>query len=342
MKMTVKKTAKNLAGLLPALVATLILFGLSGAPRLSAQTLNLRFPFNESGTTTTDSVAGVVLTLSSNSAPLDFHGPANSGPGSFGGSLNFPGTYNVANGGIAQSLGGNGVNLGNLTNFTVSLWLKPTATLLTGNFERFFIIGTNGVTDLQLANSIGMCNNGDRASGGLTNSTETTVNTQVPQTLTSNPGYGVAPIPVNSWTFLAVTYDNTNLNYYVGNETNAAQLISTASTSLGGQTVRLGTNWNLFLGNRPSSSGNRAFKGYMADVRFYTGCGSSNFVDLARQTAWPPAAATNLTATSCGGQVSLAWAPVPLATGYIVKRSAARWRKPITPRPAEPTILISG
>ncbi len=78
MKNIRQNTSGHSAGRLPALVTALILIGLAGMPRLSA---------------------------------LDFHGPAGSGPGNSGGSLNFPGTYGITNGAIAQSLGGNGVNL---------------------------------------------------------------------------------------------------------------------------------------------------------------------------------------------------------------------------------------
>ncbi len=272
------------------------------ASQLSAQTLLLKFGFGDSGITTTDSQSGVVLTLSSNSAPLDFHGTDGSGPGNFGGSLNFPGTYGVTNGAIAQSLGGNAVNLGVITNFTLCFWLKPTATLQNNDFQRFVILGTNGTTDLQVANSLGILNNGDRAGTGATNSVQVTINTQTPNTST----YGIAPIPVNSWSFLALTYDGTNLNYYTGMETNSAQLMSTAA--LVGQTVRLGTNWNVFLGNRGGggSSGNRAYAGFMADVRFYAGAGSASFVENVRASAFPQASAyTN--SVSGNWSVSRSW-----------------------------------
>ena len=287
------------------------------ASQLAAQTLLLRFGFGDSGTTTTDSVSGVVLTLSSNSLPLDFHGPVGSGPGNSGGSLNFPGTYGVTNGAIAQSLGGNGVNFGVISNFTVCFWLKPTATLQTFNYERFLIMGANGTMDLQAANSLGVLNNGDRAGGGLTNSIQVTLNGATPDVFSS---FGVAPIPVNLWTFLALTYDGTNLNYYTGTQTNPVQLQSTTN-SVAGQTINLGTNWNIFLGNRASNFGNRAYAGYMADVRFYIGTGNSNFVDGVRGGGFVTAPA-NLTTTGCG-QASLSWSPVAGAAGYIVKRSLA-------------------
>ncbi len=252
------------------------------ASQLSAQTLLLKFGFGDSGTTTTDSVSGVVLgLLNSNNAAADLHGAAGTGPAGSGQSLDLsgPSTYGT-NGPMASSYGGNGVHLGTLTNFTVAFWIKPTVTLYDNNFRRFFIIGTNGVLDGQTANSMEVLNNANRESG---TSIETAINTAT----TDTANFGACLLPQNQWSFLALTYDKTNLNLYAGSEV-ASALLQASTISLASQTVNLGNNWNLFLGNR--ANGQRPFQGYLADVRLYAGAGSASFVENVRASAIPPAA----------------------------------------------------
>jgi len=276
--------------------------------QLSAQTLLLKFGFGDSGTTTTDSVSGVVLgLLNSNNAAADLHGAAGTGPAGSGQSLDLsgPSTYG-ANGPMASSYGGNGVHLGALTNFTIAFWIKPAVTLYDNDFRRFFIIGTNGVLDGQTANSMEVLNNANRESG---TSIETTINTAT----TDTANFGACPLPQNQWSFLALTYDRTNLNFYAGSEV-AAALLQASTISLASQTVNLGNNWNLFLGNR--ANGQRPFQGYMADVRLYAGAGSASFVENVRASAIPPAAVAIYTNSVSGNwSVNENWTGLAPAIG---------------------------
>src|SRR5712671_1228787 len=66
------------------------------APEVSAQTLQLKFGFEDSGTTTTNSVAGagVSLNIVNGTNAADFHGAAGSGVAGVGKALDFSsGTY---------------------------------------------------------------------------------------------------------------------------------------------------------------------------------------------------------------------------------------------------------
>ncbi len=121
-------------------------------------------------------------------------------------------------------------------------------------------------------------------------------------------------LPTNSWIFVAMAYDGTNVTLYEGSDVTSATLVST--TTAAGQTVPLGTAASLYLGNRPARD--RCFAGWIDDFRVYTGWGDSNFVESVRQAAAGPG---GLTALPNDNFVTLNWIALSGATSYNVSRS---------------------
>jgi autotransporter-associated beta strand protein len=294
------------------------LLGMFNSHQLSAQTLKMRFAFGDTGTTTTDAISGVVLNLATNGVATDLHGAAGSGPAGQGKCLNLSGgAYNTSIAPVASTTGNTTISFGTVSNFTVTLWIKPRGSdspLTAGSyFSRFFILGANGDTDDNQANSIGF-QNGSTAPASVNHLINTTGNTAL---YVTNPP---TLMGTTAWTFLAMTFDGTNASIYAGSESNAASFQQQSSLS-SGQTVNLGSSFSLFIGNR--SAATRVLQGYMADVRFYTGAASSNYLENVRESAVPPSAPTGLSAVGYGSEASLSWNTVTNATGYIIKRSGS-------------------
>src|SRR5215471_18516336 len=122
------------------------------------QTLQLRYTFEDTGTTAASDPGGalsVPLTLlNAAGAATDYHGAAGSGVQNQGKALDFTVTVETAgptiNGPIAQAT--NNATLGTLgvvSNFTACIWFKEQTVITnTSNVgSRLFFIGTNGVTD---------------------------------------------------------------------------------------------------------------------------------------------------------------------------------------------------
>src|SRR5436190_16497435 len=135
-----------------------------------AQTLKLRFPFDDAGpgtTTASDTSGGglaVTLSMETQTAgtAVDLHGAAGSGIQGQGRSLNQ--STNSLLGNVAGTIAfvNNDANIGSLgvvSNFTAAIWFKLVAPPIgnTANTApRLFIIGTNTVNDSGLVNSISM------------------------------------------------------------------------------------------------------------------------------------------------------------------------------------------
>jgi hypothetical protein len=280
----------------------------------------MHFTFGDTGTTTTDLVSQVVLKFTTNGVSTDLHGVTGSGPAGQGQSLNLnSGAYGNAAAPLASTIGNTTVNFGAVSNFTVTFWLKPRADSpqYSGNyFARYFIFGANGVNDVKQNNQIAIMD-------GATSYSFPTVNTFIG----TNSGWAEKdfaitnpPVTTNVWTFMAMTYDGTNVSYYSGSETQsvAAQSLQYATT-LPNAVINFGTSFSLFLGNRGDAT--RLFQGSMADVRFYTGAAGSNYLETVRASALPPAP-TGLSASGCGS-ATLSWNPVTGATNYVIKRSGS-------------------
>ncbi|HWF18854.1 MAG TPA: hypothetical protein VG754_06275 [Verrucomicrobiae bacterium] len=254
----------------------------------SAQTLQFRFSFEDSGTSVTsgpDGALGSSITLNTlnfSGTAADFHGGANSGVQGAGQSLNFSSAVNAGtaanstiNGPIAQTLNNTAfAALGTVSNFTATLWIKQFTSMTNTQSRgpRLMLFGP-GVTD----------NNSTTNDISLYFQVTNTLYFKINNTIISPPIY-YNPLPTNVWLFIALAYDGTNGYFYMGSEATPAKLLTVSSN--GGLTVNFGASANLLLGNR-SSDRARAFSGWFDEVRFYTGSGDANFVENIRQMSTP-------------------------------------------------------
>jgi autotransporter-associated beta strand protein len=263
------------------LLPIIVLIGVIAAPKVSAQTLLMQFPFNDSSdngtlgiTTTTDAVSGVVLNmLNASGTPTDYHGGPGTGPAGIGNSLDFASASagNNANP-VAQTLTNSTVNFGTVGAFTVTLWIKPTGAI---NFARWFCLGASNATDNGQANTLAMQGNGNNAS------CQATVNA-----VNSSPISGLS-LPNNAWTFVAYTYDGSSvLTVYTANTTTPVWGGQLYTTNNAGGNVNIGSAFSMWIGNRPNSR-TRGFPAWFSDVRFYSGVASSNFLETIRASDIP-------------------------------------------------------
>ncbi len=253
--------------------------------------LKLCFDFETTGPTTTDSVAGVNLNLVNfGGSAADLHGALGTGVNGTGRALNF--TTAAAQGGpgpLAAAVGAASLGLGNLSNFTVTLWIKPTATLLGGVYPRLFSLGTNGTADRGNASSLQLLSNGNFQP-------TTSVQAFVNATQSSTSDFGAFSMPSGQWRFLAFTYDGVTLNFYGGSESDPVGWLSSAGFPAG--SVNLGSAGTLMLGNRLAQD--RAFRGWLDAVRFYQEAAPLDYLESVRRSAIiapaisPRAAGTNL------------------------------------------------
>jgi beta-galactosidase len=274
-------------------------------------TLKARFAFDDSsGTTTPSDTSGggvdvALQMLSKTAASTNLHGAANSGVAG----LTNPNraldlTSNASQGSTGNqnftAVTNSALSFGNVTNFAVTMWFKQTVGLPGNIGPRMFVLGNSTNTDCGTSNSIGM-------KFQVANQLYFFVNTNLaPATFTD--------LPTNSWVFVAMVYDGTNVMLYEGPDLASATLIST--TSAAGQTVPLGSAASLFVGNRLGRD--RDFAGWIDDFRFYLGAGDLSFVESVRQAAAGPA---GLSGTAGINQAILTWTPLLGATSYNIKRS---------------------
>ncbi|HUA38129.1 MAG TPA: glycoside hydrolase family 2 TIM barrel-domain containing protein [Candidatus Sulfopaludibacter sp.] len=280
-------------------------------------TLTLRYPFDDAGpgtTTPSDTSLGSELNvplqmINANGASADLHGAAGSG---VAGLTNPNRALNLSlNPNQGQTGGASGsfaavtnsaLGLGNVTNFVVTWWMKQLYYLPANYGPRMFILGSSlNDADSGTANSISM--KWQDASDWYF----------YVNTVQATASFGSRP-PTNSWMFVAMAYDGTNVTLYEGSDQNSASLVST--TAAAGQAVTLDSTAALFLGNRPAR--NRCFAGWIDDFRVYTGWGDASFVEGVRQSSAGPA---GLIAVPGNSQVTLTWNALLGATSYNVKRS---------------------
>jgi len=249
----------------------------------TAQTLQLQYGFEDTGTTTASGGAlNVPLSLlNAGGTATDIHGAANSGVQGQGKSLDYTATTETTgptlNGPIAQALNNATLgSLGVLSNFTATIWFKEQTVITnTGNIgPRLFIMGTNGVADQGAGPGV----------LGLWYQTTNTLYFRLNNSIVSTPFY-YTPLPTNIWLFAAVTYDGSNdVRLYFGTEATPARLVATRSIGL--TNVNFGTAGSIMLGNR-SSNRQRGFDGWLDDFRFYTGDASGDFIENVRRTSTP-------------------------------------------------------
>ena len=279
-------------------------------------TLKVRFPFDDAGSDTATpsdtSSGGVNVTLqmiNQSGGSTNLHGAANSGVAGLTNpnrALNLSmnpsqGTTSGASGNFA-AVTNSALGFGTVNSFVVTMWMKQRYLLPANIGPRMFILGNSTNSDCGTANSIGMKFQDAADLYFFVNTVQATA------------AFG-SNLPTNSWIFVAMSYDQTNVTLYEGTDVTPAALIST--TAAAGQTVPLGSAASLFLGNRLDRA--RCLAGWIDDFRFYTGAGDSSFVESVRQSASGP---SGLTAAPGNNQAILSWNALPGATSYNIKRSA--------------------
>jgi len=265
-----KSTASGAAGKGAGLVFSLLL-GMVLTGTVSGQTLNLQFKFDDSGTATTDSQSGVVMNLVDTSgAAADLHGAPGSGVVGVGQALDLTASSSGGNGPLAWVSSSSAINFGSVSNFTVTMWLKPQQTI--SGFPRFFTLGSPSVTDVSSTGALGFSpDSGTPGQLFINGGTKIVL-----------PGFN-ALFPGGKWTFLALTYDGaTSVTLYTGSESSPVgtpqNLVRTVTTPM-----NVGTAFRLMIGNNSARS--RAFDGWIDDVRFYTGTANAAFVEAVRSAA---------------------------------------------------------
>lgn len=275
--------------------------------------LNLRFPFDDTGTGTTTPSETVLSTeanvtlqmISGSGGTTNLHGAANSGVAGLTNpnrALNLSSNASQGATGNFVAATNSALAFGNVTSFTVTMWMKQSVGLPANIGPRMFILGNSTNTDCGTANSIGMKWQDAADLYFFVNTSQATAS------------FGTN-LPTNSWIFVAMTYDGTNATLYEGSDTAAATLVST--TAIAGQVVPLGSAASLFLCNRLGRD--RDFAGWFDDFRFYTGAGDAPFVESVRQSAAGP---SGLTGAQGNHFVTLNWTPLLGATSYNIKRAS--------------------
>lgn len=202
----------------------------------------------------------------------------------------FGGTYNATNndqqsgdtGRASTESPGTPLNLGSLSQFTVTLWLNTHSfrTSTSGGFRegRVLVVGDSAVTDRLQANSFAITQQPGAGSAGVVAAAATKFGVTF-GTTTINSAVGAANT-AGQWTFVAVTYDGTTAGqFYRGTDTTA--VLSSALTMPAGASLNIGTSGNLYLMSNPLTF--RSVKGWIDDVRIYDGALSPADVEQVRQ-----------------------------------------------------------
>jgi fibronectin type 3 domain-containing protein len=295
-----------------------LIFSGSFANAQTSPALKLRFAFDDDGSvnstntpsdTSLGSEVSVALAmLSKTGSGTNLHGAAGSGVAGLTNpnrALNLSSNTTQGAAGNFAAITNSALGFGSVTNFAVTMWMKQTVSAVgTTILGRMFYLGNStNATDVNVANSIGLKWQDSKNLYFYINGIQETA------TFASD-------LPLNSWIFVAMAYDGTNVTLYKGTETTPATLVSTTATA--GQIVQLfGSTACLFVGN--NHNGNRAFPGFVDDFRFYTGTGeNANFIESVRQAAAGP---SGLVAVPNDSVVALTWNALPGATSYNVKRA---------------------
>ncbi len=266
-------------------------------------------PFSNVGTAaTTATIPGLVAAYSFNAGSgttvTDSSGNGNNGTianatwttsGKYGDALSFNGSNARVNINDAASL-----HL--TTGMTLEAWVNPSTVsnswqdvIYKGN-DNYYLEATSTVSDVPAA--------------GVTVGTS------------DEQAYGTSALTANTWTFLAETYDGSDVRLYV----NGAQV------AIYGQPGTLATSTDQLQIGGDSLNANQYFQGMIDEVRVYNvaltplqiqsdmnrpiGTGAS-------MDTQPPTAPTNLAATASGNQVNLSWTASTDnvgVTGYLVYR----------------------
>jgi hypothetical protein len=246
--------------------------------------LKFRFGFDDAGPgtttasdTSTGGAAATLQMLNNSGVATDYHGGPNSGvAGNLNGNraLDFSSVAIPGGAGPVATTTNATLGFGQLDAFTLTLWLKQAAGWSGTNGPRLFILADGTASDAGQTNSLGLT----FLSASQLNFYMNTGNPTASATFAAN-------LPTNTWVFVAVTYDGTNVTVYEGTDTAPTMLIS--QTAAASQMVNLGANGALYVGNRRARD--RAFDGWIDDLRFYTGAADVAFIENLRTTTTAPA-----------------------------------------------------
>jgi hypothetical protein len=301
---------------------------------LAQPALQLEIPFTDSGAgatanAATSALGALSLSLLNNAgAAANFHGVPGSGVSGLNVALDFStnADFSFAGGDffglgpIAVAKTSTALNYGQVKSFTATIWFKPNdSTTWTGNVgPRIYILGTNGVTDKNAANSIGLYYQAANEISFNFNGNEID-----PTAGATGPNY-----TLGQWYFYAVTYDGTTVTGYQGTDggDGTVGITEVSSGSLPGQILKLGSATSpgstLQIGNRDSDQ-ERSFDGWFNDFRFYSSTAVTTAATAAQieDIRWSALAPTGLLATIGNNQNTLTWNAVTGAGSYIVYRS---------------------
>lgn len=251
---------------------------------------------------------GGALSMSYGGSASSLYGGAGSGVSGAAGDLAFANNNtaygNASGSGLAASTVGD-INLGTLTQFTMTGWMKADGgfTAINGGggatttFQRVFMIGA-GTPDTGSANSatIALFNNSTSPSG-FTNSIQLKLGNAAGAINGPNgtdgglSGQGTLNSYGSSWTFFAITVDLTaaanNVNFYLGDAGSLSSPITISYNNAGSPigSIAFGSTDSALLLNR--ANGQRGFDGWGDDFRFYNGVLDSTAVDATRISAVP-------------------------------------------------------
>src|ERR1019366_5658815 len=247
---------------------------LSANLAVAQPTLKLRYAFDDvsTGTTTPSDTSGggvdVTLQMMGKSgSPSNLHGAPNSGvAGLTTGSraLNLSTNTSHGSSGAFAAITNSALGFGNVSSFVVTMWMKQTLQTSGSTLGRMFLLGNSTNSDVGTLNSIGMKWQSSSQLYFYVNTVEAQAN------FASN-------LPFNTWIFIAMVYDGSNVYLYEGTEAAAATLVGTKASA--GQVVPLDSSAaSVFIANRPARD--RDFVGFVDDFRFYTGTGAdATFVE---------------------------------------------------------------
>ncbi len=217
---------------------------------------------------------------------ITFPSPGEQGTGF---ALNNLGPYN-GSATTAATYGGSLSGLGNLSQFTLTMWLNPSASL-TGENARILNLSTGAATDGDQAFL------GVNSGGGIQFYGNNANDNAVGHVTTANP----FAYTVGSWEFLGVTYSAGTANIYTATPGGSTSLLGTLVNPgdvSGGVNFGAGPTFISLL-SRLSNQG-RSFTGEMDDFSIYSGDLSQAQLDLIVQPAPEPG---TMTLIGLGGAV---------------------------------------